>query len=197
MSGTFPTSPAPSSMSLRTIQPTLVSVAHSLKRQTRSRGAQRWGFALGYHNRTRAEMAPLLAFALAQRGQYGTFSFVPSIIGQPQTAVTGTPLVKGAQTAGRSILTDGWAVSSTVLKAGDFIKFAHAKVYMLTADAVSNGSGEVTLAIEPALYSAVADNEALVVTSVPFTVAFGGDSHEIGIMAKPVFDWACELVESP
>lgn len=185
-------------MRVRSVQPTLVSVAHSLKRQTRSRGGQRWGFALEYQNASRAEMSPLLAFALGQRGQYGTFSFVPGELGSPQTAVAGSPLVKGAQASGRAILTDGWALSATVMKAGEFIGFGgHAKRYLLTADAVSNGSGEVTLAIEPALYSAVADNEALAVTAVAFTVAFAADSHEVGVAPGRLFDWSCELVESP
>lgn len=198
MSGTFPSTPYPSSMRLRTIQPSLVSVSHSLKRQTRSRGGQRWGFALEYHNRTRAEMAQLVSFAIAQRGQYETFSFVPATIGNPQSAVSGTPLCNGATASGRSVTTDGWAISSTVMKAGDFIKFAsHAKVYMLTADVTTNGSGEATIAIEPALYSAVANNEALTVSSVPFTVAFGADTHEIALGLGGVFDWSCELVESP
>lgn len=84
------------------------------------------------------------------------------------------------------------------MKAGDFIKFAsHAKVYMLTADVTTDGSGEATLAIEPALYSAVANNEALTVSSVPFTVAFSADTHEIALGLGGVFDWSCELVESP
>lgn len=198
MSGTFPTTPAPSAMSLRSIQPSLVSVSHSLKRQTRSRGGQRWGFALQYRNRTRAQMAELISFAIAQQGQYGTFTYVPTTLGNPQATVTGTPLCAGATASGRSVTTDGWAISSTVMLAGDFIKFAgHAKVYMLTADVTTNGSGEATLAIEPALYSDVANNEALTVSSVPFTVAFGADTHEIALGLGGVFDWSCELVESP
>jgi hypothetical protein len=198
MSGTFPTTPAPSSMSLRSIQPTLISVAHSLKRQVRSRGGQRWGFALGFQNRTRDEMAPLLAFALAQVGQYETFTYTPPVIGTPRGVATGTPLVVGAHTTGRSVATDGWTPSITVMKAGDFLKFAnHAKVYMLTADAVSSGGGAATLAIEPELVSDLADNEAMTITAVPFTVAFASDAHEVSVMAKPVFDWSCELVEAP
>lgn len=198
MSGTFPTNPAPSAMSLRSIQPSLVSVSHSLKRQTRSRGGQRWGFALQYRNRTRAEMAALISFALLQRGQYGTFTYVPTTLGNPQSTVSGTPLCSGATASGRSITTDGWAISRTVMKAGDFIKFAsHAKVYMLTADVVSNGSGAATLSIEPALYAAVADNDAVTVSSIPFTVAFSADTHEIALGQGGVFDWSCELVESP
>lgn len=185
-------------MSLRSIQPSLVSVSHSLKRQTRSRGGQRWGFALQYRNRTRAQMALLISFVIAQRGQYGTFTFVPPIIGLPQATVTGTPLCNGATASGRSVTADGFANSTTVMKAGDFLKFAnHTKVYMLTADATTNGSGQVTLAIEPGLYAAVVDNEAITVSSVPFTVALASDSNEIGMAQSSMFDWSCDLVESP
>lgn len=194
----FPTTPAPTTCTLRSIQPTLVSVAHSLKRQTRSRGGQRFGWDLSFRNCTRAQMALLMSFALTQRGQYSTFTFVPPIFGLPQSVVTGTPLCNGATASGRSVTADGFANSTTVMKAGSFIKFAnHAKVYMLTADAATNGSGEVTLAIEPALYAAVANNEAITVTSVPFTVAFGADTHEFSFSQGPLFDWSCALVESP
>ena len=192
----FPTTTHPASMTLRSLQPTLLSTTHSLKRQVRSRGGQRWGFSLQYRNLTRALLSELIAFALAQRGQYSTFSFVPAVLGTPQTAVSGTPLCAGATASGRSVATDGWANSVTAMKAGEFIKFAnHNKVYMLTADVVTNGSGQATLAIEPALQAGVADNEALTVTAVPFTVAFASDAHEVSLAPKPVFDWSCELVE--
>lgn len=194
----FPTTTSPAEMTLRSHQPTLVSTAHSLKRQVRSRGAQRWGFALRYRNLTRALLSELIGFALAQRGQYSTFTFVPAVLGYPQSVVSGTPLVNGAHTTGRSIVTDGWAHSVTAMKAGEFVKFnGHAKVYMLTADVTSDGSGNATLSIEPALVSALADNEALTVTAVPFTCAFASDTHEVGISPRPVFDWGCELVEVP
>lgn len=198
MSGTFPTTPAPASMKLRSVQPTLISVAHSLKRQTRSRGGQRWGFSLAWNNLDRAQLAVLLAFAIAQRGQYGTFQFVPAVIGNGQTTVAGTPRANGAQDTGRSIVTDGWAISATPMKAGDFVKFSgHAKVYMLTADVTSNGSGAATLTIEPALYQLVADNEIITVENVPFTVALSADTHEIDMAPGVRYDWSCDLVESP
>ena len=198
MAGTLPASPAPARIEIGSIQPSLVSVAHSLKRQTRSRGGQRWGFALTFVNRTRAQIATLAAFALAQRGQYETFSFSPPVFGLTQSVVSGAPVVDGAQTVGRSIVTDGWANSVTAMKAGEFVKFAnHAKVYMLTADVTSNGSGQATISIEPALYAAVANDEAITVTSVPFTCAFLSDSHEIALNAGPLFSWQCELIESP
>jgi len=77
----------------------------------------------------------------------------------------GTPLVNGAGQTGNSINTDGWPNSTTVLKAGDLVKFgALSLVYELTADAVSNGSGQAALQIEPAIVSggSPGDNNAVV-----------------------------------
>jgi hypothetical protein len=68
---------------------------------------------------------------------------------------------------------DGFSVSTTgVLKAGDLIKFANDnKIYMVTADADSNVSGQATVSIEPPLQDAVVDNEAVTVNKPSFTVA--------------------------
>lgn len=192
----FPTTSSPDRLLVRSLQPARVSVAHSLKRQVRGGSVQRWGFRLEYSNRSRAEMTELIAHAIAQRGQYGSFPFVPAVIGLSQSTVSGTPLVNGATATGRSIPTDGWANSITAMKAGEFVKFnGHNKVYMLTADVVTNGSGQATINIEPALYADVADNEPLVVSNVPFTVAYAAPQHEWSMGAGPVFDWACDLEE--
>jgi hypothetical protein len=196
MSGTFPTSPAPASLVLHSQQPTRISTAHSLKRQVRGGTAQQWAFDLEWSALRRAELAPILAFALAQKGQYEAFTYTPPVLGSAQAAAAGTPLINGATASGRSIPTDGWAVSVTVLKAGDFIKFAsHNKVYMLTADAVSNASGQATLTIEPGLYASVADNSAVTHANVPFTVAFAADTQETGLQPGVIARYACKLVE--
>lgn len=196
MSGTFPTSPAPASITPRSQQPTLVSESHSLKRQARSRGGQRWGFKLAYERRTRAEMAPLIAFALAQRGQYEVFTFVPPVIGKRQASGAGAPLIRTTTATGRSVPVQGVAAGATLGKAGDFVKFAnHTKVYMLTADAVANGTGEVVLAIEPALYLGVTAGEAVVLDDVPFTVAFASDLVGTPIVPPLLYSWECELLE--
>jgi len=192
----FPTTSSPDRLLVRSLQPARVSVTHSLKRQVRGGSVQRWGFRLEYSNRSRAEMAELMAHAISQRGQYGSFTFVPAVLGQPQSAVSGTPLASGATASGRSISTDGWANSVTAMKAGEFVKFnGHNKVYMLTADVVTDGSGQATLSIEPALYADVADNEPLVVSNVPFTVAYAAPQHEWSLAGGPVLDWACDLEE--
>ena len=196
----FPSSPAPSSLKIRSVQPTLVSTAHSLQRQVRSRGGHRWLLTATWPVLKRSEWAAFFAFAQTQRGQYGNFTFVlPGNLATPQGVATGTPLVNGASQAGRSVVTDGWTPSTSgILKAGDVIKFAgQNKIYMLTDDANSDGGGNATLAIEPALFASPADNEALTVSNVPFTVAFTGDTRESDYVPGPFFSFAADMVEVP
>jgi len=186
-------------MKITSLTPTLVSTAHSLKRQVRSRGGQRWLIEGAYPVMTRSEFAPIYAFSVAQRGQYETFTFVLPGLDTPQGGIPGTPLVDGADQTGRSIDTKGWtADQSNVLKAGDFIKFAgHNKVYMVTADAGSDASGLSTLTIEPALVSSPADEAALTVDDIPFTVAFAQDVVETSIRPALLFSYEVSFVEVP
>jgi hypothetical protein len=186
----FPTTPTPSSIKITGVSPTLTSVTHSLKRQARSRGGQRWLIEANYPAMTRSTFAPLWAFANAQQGQYNTFTFIPPIYGDTSGTATGTLLVNNASgySAGDSSITcDGL---TGTLKAGDFIKFTgHDKVYTLTAD------GSTTIAIEPALLSAVADNETVTYNDVPFTIAFADDSQEMSVGTDQMIGFSIKLVE--
>jgi hypothetical protein len=197
MSGTFPTSPVPADIKVSSFSPTLVSQTQSLKRQVRRRGGQRWAFEVTFPPMTRSEFAPVYAFCIAQRGQYETFTFVPPVVSIPQGTATGTPLVNGAQSAGdNTIVTDGWSNSITALKAGDFLKFSgHNKVYMVTADATSDGSGNATLTIEPPLLASVADDEPLTVSNVPFTVALTTDTQEYAAGPPNIYEFSLQLIE--
>ena len=89
----------------------------------------------------------------------------------PQGTVTGTPLVNGASQTGNSIITDGWAASEIVLKAGDIIKYAGINiVYDVPADVTSDGSGNATIPINPPIFEGgePADNAPIIVTGVKF-----------------------------
>ena len=188
MSGSFPTTPKLSSIKITGINPTLVSLTHSLKRQARNRGGQRWLIEAGYPAMTRSEFAPLWAFVNAQQGQYNTFTYKPPIYKDTSGTATGTLLVNGGDSAGDSNITcDGL---TGTLKAGDFVKFAgHDKVYTLTADATTS------LAIEPPLMSAVADNETVTYNDVPFTMAFQDDKQELSMGVDQLVGFSIKLVE--
>jgi hypothetical protein len=185
MSGTFPSTPALEGIKIKSVTPTMVSFSHNLQRQARSLGSQLWYIEGNLPPMYRSEAAPIFAFLMAQRGQYETFSLVLPGMGSSRGVATGTPLVKGASQTGRSVLTDGWTATQTnIVRAGDFIKFAgHNKVYMITADTNSNGSGEATITIEPALVVSPADNAAVTVNNVPFTVANVDDGLDISLDA--------------
>lgn len=86
----FPITPKASSISITSISPTLVSLTHSLKRQVRRRGGQRWLIDLAYPPLTRAKFAPIWAFSIAQQGQYKTFKYIPEIYGSTSGEAVGT-----------------------------------------------------------------------------------------------------------
>jgi len=190
MSGSFPTTPVADSIKITSITPTLVSLTHSLKRQVRSRGGQRWAIDATFPPLTRVQFAPVWAFAQQQRGQYGTFTYQPPIYKDTSGTATGTMLVNNAAgyVAGSStIATDGL---TGTLKAGDFIKFAgHDKVYTITAD------GATSLSIEPPLTNSVADNEVITYNNVPFTVAFESDLQEVSVATNGFVAYGVKLIE--
>lgn len=198
MSGSFPLTPSPSAIKIQSLAPTRVSVAHSLRRSTRTTGAQRWLVTADWMGLTRSQFAPIQAFVIAQRGQWDSFTMVLPGHKAPQGAATGTPLVNGAVQSGRSLLTDGWTPGTAgILKAGDFIGIAgQSKVYMVTADANSDAAGNATLTIEPALMGSPADNAALVVRNVPFTLALASDTLEMAVQPPVLYNFSLSLVEA-
>ena len=200
MSGTFPSTPAPSSIEVQSVEPTLVSVANNLRRQVRSRGGQRWLFKVIFPPLSRADLASIYAFSVSQKGQYETFTWVPTTIGTTRGSTSESPVVDGALAAGvTSASVDGLTAStSNILRSGDFIKFAgHSKVYMVTADMTSDGSGDATLSFSPELESAVGDDETITTSSVPFKVAFASDNRQFNTDASGYFSYEIDLVEVP
>ena len=125
----FPQNPKPNNIKITSVSPTLVSLTHSLKRQVRRRGGQRWLLEISYPPLTREQFAPIWAFSIAQQGQFKTFGYIPEIYGTTSGDATGTCLSSGIYNAGDASIS---VVGLTgTLKGGDFIKFAgHDKVYM-------------------------------------------------------------------
>ena len=165
---------------------THVSYAVSGKRQSRSRNTQVWKFSLRTHEAmSRAVWQQLLGFYNRMKGRYTTFTLtLPSSLATPLGAGGGTPLVNGASQTGSSVTTDGWPGTTTVLKAGDFVQFdGSTKVYGVTQDVTSDSGGNATITIDPQLLSSPANNAAITITSIPFTVAFSDDTLELPIDA--------------
>ena len=196
MSGTLPTSPAFNSLIVQSVQPTFVSRAISGRRQARQTHGQYYKLTATYPPMTRAQFAPIKAFIAKQRGQYESFQVIPPVVSTPQGSPAGSPLVNGASQPGRSIVTDGWNASITVFKANDYLKFAnHDKVYCVTADASSDGSGASTISIEPALITSPANDSAITYTAVPFTVALTTRVQEFATNTTGLFEYELDFEE--
>lgn len=196
MSGSWPSDIKTKAVTLSSTQQTLVSQGQSFKRQVRTKNTQRWTIHIDTPPMHRSQWQKLLGFFNKQQGRYGTFTFSPSILSIQLGAGGGTPLVNGGSQTGSAIITDGWPNSTTVLKQGDIFKFANStKVYQVTDDATTNGSGQVTINICPALITSPADNEAIVYQNVAFTVAFSSDSFQTPIDTEWISEQSFDLEE--
>ena len=196
MSGTFPSSPAFSSLDITSIQPTMVSRTISGRRQARQIAGQYFGMRASFPPMTREQFAPIHAFVMKQRGQYETFTLVLPVLSTGLGSPAGTPLVKDASQTGRSVTTDGWTNDIQIFKAGDFVKFAnHDKVYTVTSDVESDSSGESTIDIEPALITSPADNSAVTHTNVPFLVSLASGVQEYATNTSGLFAYELDFAE--
>jgi len=198
MSGTFPSSPTPSSVSISSNQNTIVTTTASGRRQARQIDAQKFKLRVIFPIMTRTEFAPINAFILKQRSQMESFTFVPPTVYNSLGVASGVISVNGAISAGvTSVAIDGMANSTSgVFKAGDYFRFTgQNKVYMVMADVSSNGSGAGTLTFEPPLRTAVSDNAVLIYSNVDFTVGLTGDVQEFNISTENYFQYEVDLIE--
>lgn len=198
MSGLFPDDIPLSVVEFGTSSLTFVSESHSGVRNVSSGNVQRWVMRVETAILKESQWRRLLAFIVNQDGQYETFTIIPRALRKPLSSLPSglSPLVKGASQTGTNVLTDGWPASTLIYKAGDLVKFAnHNKAYMLTADVTSDGSGNATLPIKPALLTSPADNSAITYQNVPITVAFTDDMQGIQMQAKKLGTFSGSLRE--
>tara|TARA_R100000353_G_scaffold58332_1_gene46060 strand:- start:390 stop:998 length:609 start_codon:yes stop_codon:yes gene_type:complete len=201
MSGAFPSENF-NAINIKNNQKTLVSETDSGKTFRRQIQGQRFSFTVSFPPMKREDFAPIMAFIMKQRSRKESFTItLPSNL-DALGSETGTLLVNGAHSsADTTIDIDGFASDGAGrLKAGDFIKFAHDKVYMVVAD-VTSSSNAATVSIEPPLRTALTNNSAVTYDSVPFTVHLTSDVQEFGIGendndGNPIFRYEFDVIES-
>ena len=178
MSGTLPDTRF-EAINLQSNQKTLFSETDSGKSFRRQIQGQRFSFTISYPPMKRSDFAPIMAFIMKQRNRKEDFTItMPSYL-DAQGNETGTLLVNGSHSASdTTIAIDGFAgYGAGRLKAGDLLKFAHDKVYMVVED-VTSSSNSATVTIEPPLRTALADNSGVAYKSVPFKVHLTSDVQE-------------------
>lgn len=163
----FPNIPVTTS-SFRIISATSSSVSpFTFRQQVYQFPGKRWEGQVKFKPTRGIDAGILKAFLADLQGQFGTFLYGdPDYLAKgPQGALGGTPLVKGASQTGNTLLIDGASNSITNWgRKGDYFQLGtglSSRLYMLTQDVNSNGSGEVTLVFQPPLRSSPSDNQAV------------------------------------
>ena len=183
MSGALPNT-AFNAINFKSNQKTLFSETDSGKTFRRQVQGQRFSFTLSYPTLTRSDFAPIMAFIVKQRSRKENFTITLPTTFDSQGNETGTLLVNGSHTAGdTTIAIDAFAGDGAGrLKAGDLIKFAHDKLYMVVED-VTSSSNSATVTIEPPLTTALSDDESVTYDNVAFTVHLTNDVQEFGAVS--------------
>jgi len=187
---------------IKSNQKTLVSQTDSGKTYRRQIDGQRWSFTVSYPLMTRANFQPIMAFIIQQRSQKESFTITfPSYLNATGNE-TGTVLINGAHAvADTTIAMDAFAGDGAGrFKAGDFIKFAHSKVYMVVTD-VTSSSSSATVTIEPPLITALSNNSSVTYDSIPFTVHLTSDIQEFtsgqaNSDGDPLFKFEFDVIEA-
>ena len=201
MSGALPNTDF-TAINIKSNQKTLVSETDSGKTFRRQVQGQRWSFTIKYPPMTRSDFAPIMAFMIKQRSQKESFTVTfPSYLNALGNE-TGSLLVDGVHAvADTTIAIDGFAGDGAGrLKAGDFLKFAHSKVYMVVADATSS-SNACTVTIEPPLTTALSNDSSVTYDSIPFSVHLTNDVQEFNTNqsdkdGNPLYKYEFDVIEA-
>lgn len=178
MSGTFPTSILPNSLSLQDNRPSLINQSVSGKRVTRKYGSQYFTLEVSLPPLQKSDAMTVFSFLKQQENAFDKFDYQYPIINTGVNRTQTDIKADGAHSVGDSTiaLKNFDTSTSNVLKAGDVIKFSgHDKVYMVTADLTSDSSGDATVSISPAIISTLANNEAVTVDQPNFKVYLDSD----------------------
>lgn len=198
MAGTFPTTIAPRAFNFSSNRPNSTVYTLSGKRSTKQFAGQYFGFTVTMPLMTQAQFQEYHAFLVKQKGSFDTFDIEYPL--DNQGADKGRTIVATRavhSTGATAIQVDGLSNNQDdALKAGDLISFtAHDKVYMVTADVNSNGTGQSTINIEPPLQADLILNEGVTVNKPTFKVALVQDDILYQTDASGLFTLSFEVRE--
>lgn len=169
------------SLSMQLVRAVAISESpFSFVQQSYEHSGAKWQATVTLSAMNRAAAGAWQAFFTECRGMRGTFLLGDPVAASPLGTATAATANGAASAGANTLVVDGMGASKTLLK-GTYIQLgsgSSSRLYMLVADATSDGSGNATLTFEPALKDAVSDN-ATVTLSSPKGV-FRLASNEIG-----------------
>jgi hypothetical protein len=199
----FPTHILPSKVKVTVDQPTLVSTTNSLTSQRRSLGAHRIELDYTYPPMSATDLMPFVAFFSAMQGQGKAFKLnAPKqlINDTVHIADTATHTVTASYSTGtREVVVNGFDADLDIaIRGGNMIQFSnHDKIYIVSADGGSDGSGNCRIRIEPALIENVTSSETLNTFSedIPIHVIFASDKIEFDVDSALLYGFKVKFVE--
>jgi len=140
---------------------------------------QRWVADVTLPPLDRTDVDVWRSFFVKLNGREHTFNMGDPLSKTAKGSAGGTPLVNGGSQTGKNLVVDGAAASQTRwLLAGDYIQLGtggNARLYMVTDDVNTNGSGEATIPIWPDIQITPADNDPVVVSNTVGTFRLTSD----------------------
>jgi hypothetical protein len=110
--------------------------------QTRTVPGARWRCTLVFPP-LKEDNSRLLQAFLARASDLANRFELPDFSAKLLGTGGGTPVVRGANQTGRSILTEGWPAGTAILKAGDMVQLGTNRLHIVTADVTSSPGGIV------------------------------------------------------
>ena len=191
---TYPSTPKPQGIAWRLLMPAQTNVSDwTGRRQTLASGRGWWEAQITF--------PPIIgttninawrSFIAKSRGTANDFRVPVDPVAQ--SSATATPLVNGAGQTGRTLNTDGWPLSSTVLQAGQFVTINN-QLLQLTENVTSNGSGVATLTFEPPIRTSPADNAAIEYKN-PYCLMYFVEEPTLSVENGYVYSLSLNLRES-
>ncbi len=189
----FPTSPVFQSITVTSVDPTLFSESVNGRTQTRKVSGQRWQLKASYPAMTQTSFMPVYAYVVSQRGMLNTFTVRIPVLEDARGTASGTFLVNGSKTAGQTVIAiDG---GTGTLVEGDFIKFAHDKVYMVTAHTETTGN-TTSITVSPPLVDDIANNSSITYDNVPIKVRLKNDVQAFSMANDSMFRYELDFIEA-
>jgi hypothetical protein len=161
--------------------------------QTVEMPGARWLASFTLENLLEADTALLQAFMAKLRGRAGRFTLHNFARPVPRGTASGSPLVKGGSQTGTALIIDGLAAGATLLT-GDYIG-VNGELKIVVADATADGSGEMTLTIEPPLRASPADNAAITLVQPTATFMLTDDAMRTITRPRHLSDISIDAVE--
>lgn len=136
-----------------------------------------------------------IGFLQRLQGRVHSFSAYDPNHRLPSGTIAGsTLLVNGASQTGTSLILDGGANSTLVLKAGDFFSVNN-ELKMVTANATTDSSGDVTVNFVPSLRTSPSNDASITTTNPVCTMKLTGDSTTYSINTSSIYGISFSGVE--